>query len=349
MIALIMAGGIGSRFWPLSRKSRPKQFLNIVSDKSMIELTVDRLKPLIDIKDVYVVTSGNQKRLVLESLPTLPPENVIVEPFGMNTAPCIALSNLYLMKKYDKNETVVVLPSDHLIQDEEKFRNYLKLAEKGAKQDNLVTFGIKPDYPATGYGYIEADSLLSNEIYKVKKFKEKPDLKTAESFLKKGNYFWNSGMFIWKLDTITKIYAQYQPEMMQLIDEISKIWNTGSDDIATIYKKMPKLPVDIAIMEKAEKKAVIPVEFGWSDVGSWEALYDILDKDENGNILKTENITLSSKNNLVMSKKFVSMIGINNVALIETDNAILLVDINKTQDVKKIVDILKAEKRDDLL
>ena len=349
MIALITAGGIGSRFWPLSRKSRPKQFLNIVSDKSMIELTVDRLKSLIDIKDIYVVTSGDQKRLVLESLKDLPDENVIVEPFGMNTAPCIALSNLYLSKKYDKNETVVVLPSDHLIQDEKKFRNYLKLAEKGAQKDNLVTFGIKPDYPATGYGYIESGEMLFDEIYKVKRFKEKPDLKTAEGFIEQGNYFWNSGMFIWKLDTITKMFEQYQPEIMQLISEISTIWNNGSDDIIDVYAKMPKLPVDIAIMEKAEKKAVIPVEFGWSDVGSWEALYDILDKDIDGNILKAENITMYSKNNLVMSKKFVSLIGINNVALIETDNAILLVDISKTQDVKKIVDVLKTQKRDDLL
>ena len=349
MIALIMAGGVGSRFWPLSKKSRPKQFLNIVGDKSMIKLTVDRLKPLIDIKDVYVVTSGEQKRLVLENLPDLPAENVIVEPFGMNTAPCIALSNLYLSKKYNKNETVVVLPSDHLIKDENKFRNYLELAEKGAKQDNLVTFGIKPDYPATGYGYIEADSPLFDEVYKVKSFKEKPDLKTAESFIKQGNYFWNSGMFIWKLDTIIKIYAQYQPEIMKLIDEISKIWDAGDSDISLSYKKMPKLPVDIAIMEKADKKAVIPVEFGWSDVGSWEALYSILDKDDNGNIIKGKNITLESKNNLVVSNKFVSLIGIENVALIETDNAILLVDINKTQDVKKIVDNLKLQKRDDLL
>ena len=349
MIALIMAGGVGSRFWPLSRKNNPKQFLNILSEKSMIEMTVNRLKPLIDIKDVYVVTSQEQQTLVYKHLPNLPKENVITEPFGMNTAPCIALSNLYLKRKYKSNETIVVLPSDHLIKDENEFINNLKLAQLAANEGFLVTFGIKPYYPATGYGYIETSDLLFDNVHKVSSFKEKPNLETAKQFLSKGNFLWNSGMFIWNLDTIISEFGKYQPEMMNLISEIEKKWEKTDFAIDEIYSKMPKLPVDIAIMEKSDKKAVIPVNFGWSDVGSWKALYDVLQKDENGNIFKSENIVIDSNNNLIFSKKFVSLIGIQNMVYIETEDAVLLVDLHRTEDVKKVVERLKQDKKENLL
>ncbi len=351
MIALIMAGGVGSRFWPLSRKTMPKQFLNIVSEKSMIQMTVERLKPLIDIKDIYVVTSNDQKELVRIHLPELPDENIIAEPFGMNTAPCIALSNLYLKRKYENNETVIVLPSDHLIKDEKNFLEKIKLAEKGADKGYLVTFGIKPDYPATGYGYIEMSEKLFDEIYIVNSFKEKPNLETAKHFLSTGQFLWNSGMFIWKLETIIDEFSKHQPEMMNLIKEISNIWDKEGilASIDEIYKKMPKLPVDIAIMEKAQKKAVIPVDFGWSDVGSWKALYDVLEKDKDNNVIKSENIVIDSKNNLVLSKKLISLIGVENIALIETDDAILLVNMNRTEDVKKVVENLKSNGKKEFL
>ncbi len=349
MIALIMAGGIGSRFWPLSRKNNPKQFLPIISDKSMIRMTADRLLKYIDITDIFVVTSESQREPVYKHLPDLPKENVIVEPFGMNTAPCIAFSNLYLKRKYKKNETVVVLPSDHLIKNEDDFIEKLKMAERGAKKGYLVTFGIKPNYPATGYGYIEIADLMFEKIYKVNSFKEKPDKKTAEKFLNSGKFLWNSGMFIWNLGSIIVEYKKHQPEIMNLISEIEAKWDKNDYDISEIYMKMPKLPVDIAIMEKTEKKAVIPVDFGWSDVGSWKALYDISEKDENNNLIKSENITIDANNNLIISKKFVSLVGVKNVVLVETDDAILLIDLNRTEDVKKVVERLKKENREKYL
>ena len=277
MIALIMAGGIGSRFWPLSRESNPKQFLKIVSEKSMIQMTVERLLPEIKIEDIFIVTSASQTKLVKEHLPALPEENIIIEPFGMNTAPCIALSTVYLSRKYDSEEKMIVLAADHLIENTTEFLRSLKIAATAAEEDYLVTFGIKPNYPATGYGYIEAGRKISDEMFYVKQFKEKPDLKTAEEFLKAGNFYWNSGMFAWKLKTILSAYKNYLPQVFELLEKISRKWEDFGlkADISQEYALMPKLPVDIGIMEKAEKRIVIPVDYGWKDVGSWKALYDI--------------------------------------------------------------------------
>jgi len=270
MIALIMAGGIGSRFWPLSRESNPKQFLKIVSEKSMIQMTVERLLPEIKIEDIFIVTSASQTKLVKEHLPALPEENIIIEPFGMNTAPCIALSTVYLSRKYDSEEKMIVLAADHLIENTTEFLRSLKIAATAAEEDYLVTFGIKPNYPATGYGYIEAGRKISDEMFYVKQFKEKPDLKTAEEFLKAGNFYWNSGMFAWKLKTILSAYKNYLPQVFELLEKISRKWEDFGlkADISQEYALMPKLPVDIGIMEKAEKRIVIPVDYGWNDVGS---------------------------------------------------------------------------------
>ncbi|OQX71936.1 MAG: mannose-1-phosphate guanylyltransferase [Candidatus Cloacimonas sp. 4484_275] len=346
MIALIMAGGIGSRFWPLSRESNPKQFLKIVSEKSMIQMTVERLLPKIRIDDIYIVTSASQTKLVKKHLPDLPEENIIIEPFGMNTAPCIALSAEYLARKYDSSEKMIVLAADHLIKNTREFLRTLEIAVEAAEKDFLVTFGIKPNYPATGYGYIEAGRKIADEMFVVKQFKEKPDLKTAERFLQAGNFFWNSGMFAWKLETILKAYHNYLPEVSGLLEQISRKWKKIGiqADISEEYARMPKLPVDIGIMEKAEKRIVIPVDYGWSDVGSWKALYDISAKDKNENVLKAENIVLESNGNYVNSRKLVTLIGVENLVVVETDDAILISARDKSEDVKKVVNILKEKK-----
>lgn len=351
MIALIMAGGIGTRFWPLSRKSKPKQFLRIVSEKSMIQMTVDRLTDRIAIEDIYIVTAQSQTGLVKEHLPDLPEANIIQEPFGMNTAPCIGLSCKYLLHKYNNQEKVLVLPADHLIKDKEEFLRTLTIGEKAADKENLVTFGIKPDYPATGYGYIESQAKVATEMYEVKQFKEKPDLETAKEFLASGNFYWNSGMFMWKLETILTAYEKLLPETAKLLDEIETIWGKKSfkADIGPIYAKMPKLPVDIGIMEKAEKRVVIPVDYGWSDVGSWKALYEISNTDKNENVINQDNIVIKSQKNYINTDKFVALIGVDNLVVVETRDAILITAKDKAQKVKNVVNKLQEKHKQALL
>ncbi len=351
MIALIMAGGIGTRFWPLSRRTNPKQFLNIISEDSMLQMTVKRLQPKIKIEDIYIVTANSQVELTGKHLPCLPQENIIIEPFGMNTAPCIALSAQYLARKYNKNEKMIVLPADHLIANRDDFLASLELGSHSADKDNLVTFGIKPDYPATGYGYIEAGKKIDEQRSFVKQFKEKPDIKTAEQFLSSGNFFWNSGMFMWKIETILDAYKKYLPKVAQILEKINAKWNEDGllADISSEYKLMPKIPVDIGIMEQAEKRVVIPVDYGWSDVGSWKALYDISEKDKNNNVINCENEIINSNNNYVNSKKFVALIGIDNLVVVESDNALLIASKDRSEDVKKIVEKLKKDGKEELL
>ncbi len=347
MIALIMAGGVGTRFWPLSREKRPKQFLNILSDRSMIQMTVDRLLNRIKLEDIYIVTAASQVELTRESLPKLPPENVIIEPFGMNTAPCIALSCLYLLKKYEKNETMLVLPADHLIQKEEVFLEVVETANDYALQDYLVTFGIVPQYPATGYGYIEAGKKLEEPAFEVIRFKEKPDFVTAEAFLKAGNFFWNSGMFLWKLSTILKAFEKHLPKVIAVLAEVSLKWDEDGKeaDISKEYAAMPRIPIDIGIMEKAEKRTVLKVELGWSDVGGWKSLYDVSGKDSDGNVLNSENVTIDSRNNFVHAKKEVALIGVEDLVIIDTEDALLVATKERSEEVKEIVNRLKKKNR----
>jgi mannose-1-phosphate guanylyltransferase len=351
MIALIMAGGVGTRFWPLSRESNPKQFLNIISEDSMIQMTVKRLQPKIKIEDIYIVTALSQVELTRKHLPCLPQENIIIEPFGMNTAPCIALSAQYLTRKYDKKEKMIVLPADHLIARKDDFLASLEVGKDSAELDNLVTFGIKPDYPATGYGYIEAGREIEKGMFNVKQFKEKPDLETAKAFLNAGNFFWNSGMFMWKIETILKAFQDYLPKVTDVLKKIETKWNLEGllADISEEYTRMPKVPVDIGIMEKAEKRVVIPVDYGWSDVGSWKALYDVSQKDENNNVLRCKNEIIESKNNYINSDKFVTLIGVENLVVIDSGDALLIASKDRSEDVKKIVEKLKKDGKKELL
>ncbi|MCK5050411.1 MAG: mannose-1-phosphate guanylyltransferase [Candidatus Cloacimonetes bacterium] len=351
MIALIMAGGIGTRFWPLSRKTNPKQFLNIISEDSMLQMTVKRLHTKIKIEDIYIVTAGSQADLTSKHLPCLPQENIIIEPFGMNTAPCIALSAQYLARKHNKNEKMIVLPADHLIALNDDFVASLEIGAAAADKDNLVTFGIKPNYPATGYGYIEAGDKIDDQKFSVVQFKEKPDLETAEQFLNSGNFFWNSGMFMWKIETILDAYKEYLPKVAQILKKIDARWDEDglSADISSEYALMPKIPVDIGIMEQAEKRIVIPVDYGWSDVGSWKALYDISDKDENNNVINCEYEAIDSNNNYINSKKFVALIGIDDLVVVESEDALLITKKDRSEDVKNIVEKLKKDGKEELL
>jgi mannose-1-phosphate guanylyltransferase len=350
MIAVIMAGGSGTRFWPQSRQRHPKQFLKVAGERSMLQLTVDRLLPKIPINDIYIVTAADQLALVQLHLPALPQNNIIIEPFGMNTAPCIALSVEYLRPRYSDDTTMIVLPADHVIRDPNSFLENLEKAGQAAQSGALITFGIVPDYPATGYGYIEAGAELKSGIFTVQRFKEKPDLRTAQSFLSQGGFYWNSGMFCWTISAISHAYKAYLPEVSDICGQIGDIWQAqGSKaDISELYQRMPRIPIDIGIMEKADDCAVIPVEMGWSDVGSFKALAEISPKDEQGNFSSSELMTIDSRENYIQSDKFVALIGVEKLCLIETKDAILITTKDRSEEVKLIVEKLKQDQRNDL-
>lgn len=344
MIGLIMAGGSGKRFWPLSRQEFPKQFLKITSDISMIEMTFNRLLERIKKEDIFVVTSESQVHLIKENIPGIYDENIIVEPMGMNTAPAVALSMKYLAERYDGNEVVFVGGADYEIRDLKGFLDSLDPAEKASLNGNFVTFGVKPEYAATGYGYIEAGDRAAFG-FKVKNFKEKPDEATAAAFLKAENYYWNSGMFMWKLDTILEAYSKYLPKVYSLIEDISNIWKEKGyrADITESYSKMPKIPVDTGIMEQVENRIVIPVDYGWSDVGGWKSLYEISKKDSYGNVLKCDSFNLDSSHNYVNSGKYVALLGVDNLVVIDTKDVLLIADIDKSEKVKDIVSALEKD------
>ncbi|HRY83076.1 MAG TPA: mannose-1-phosphate guanylyltransferase [Candidatus Cloacimonadota bacterium] len=345
MIALIMAGGFGTRFWPSSRADLPKQFLKVVGDKSMLQLTVERLEPLIPLQKIYIVTAASQVPLVKEHLPLLPRQNIIIEPFGMNTAPCIGLSAGYLKRLYPTETAMIVLPADHVIKDTAAFLSSLKEAERAALEGNLVTFGIIPEYPATGYGYIEAGEELQEGVRKVLRFKEKPDYDTALGFLSSGNFFWNSGMFAWQIGTICSAFKDLMPDLDQLLEQIGAKWESegSAANIDDIYAQMPRVPIDIGILEAATNRVLIPVQLGWSDVGSWKALADLSVSDAEGNSFMQSGIAFASSDNYVYSNKFTALIGVDKLCVIETPDAILVCTKDRAEEVKKVVDYLKAK------
>jgi mannose-1-phosphate guanylyltransferase len=342
LVAVIMAGGAGKRFWPLSRQNKPKQFLSITSKMSMIQMTVDRLLGKIKIENIFVVTAKSQCHLVEKQLSDLPKGNIIVEPEGMNTAPAVALSALFLVRKYNPEDKMFILAADHVICNVDKFIESLQPAEMASDDGNLVTFGIKPTYPSTGYGYIEGGDKTKNGIV-VNNFKEKPDIETAEYFLKSGNYYWNSGMFMWQIRTILEAYHNYLPKVCRLLSDITKKWDKYgvAADISGIYSKMPKIPIDVGIMEQAEKRIVIPVDYGWSDIGGWKALHEISEKDKNGNAVTTECEILDSSNCYVHSDKLVALIGVKNLVVVDTSDVLMIAEQDSSERVKEVVTSLE--------
>lgn len=338
MLAVIMAGGAGTRFWPASRKALPKQFLPILGQKSMIRLTMERLLPLVPVEKIHVVTAASQVPLVQKHLPEMPMENIIIEPFGMNTAPCLALSLAFLQARHPDEETMLVLPADHFIRNTSAFLDSLKQGDQIARQKLLVTFGIIPNHPATGYGYIEAGDELAPGVREVARFKEKPDVFTATEFLAQGNFYWNSGMFLWSLGTLQKAFEAHLPLALDVARELIKAvsLNAEEDVVAQIYAKMPKTPIDIGIMEKATNRAVIPVDYGWSDVGSWQALSELTPKDDLGNSFSNPGLAIDSTGNYIHSTKFTALIGVSDLCVIETEDAILVCPKSRSEEVKDI-------------
>jgi mannose-1-phosphate guanylyltransferase len=348
-----MAGGSGTRFWPRSTQAQPKQFLKLFGERTMLQSTVDRILPVVPSDRIWIVTNDRYVDLVSEQLPGVPKANIIGEPVAKNTAPCVALAAA-LIREQDPSATMVVLPADHLISQPERFRSILQTAAaKAEQQETLVTIGIKPDRPETGYGYIEFDkddgeSIEGNEVKRVIQFREKPDEETAREFIDSGNFLWNSGMFIWRISTILNEFRRHQPEIYEQVEQLTPAIATDHQKKAVnaFYHGCPSISIDYGIMEHAETVYVVPGEFGWNDVGSWRAVYDLREKDEQGNVIQSEQAELeASANNLIYSEsgKVVALVGVDNLAVVETDKAILVCNLDEAQGVKQIVEALKEK------
>lgn len=352
--ALIMAGGRGERFWPRSRKNLPKQFLSLTDDgKTMIQLTVERILPLVDLEDIYIATNRDYKALVQEQLPGLPEENILCEPVGKNTAPCIGLGAVHMQKKYG-DATMMVLPSDHLIKYTSIFTNTLSDACEIAEQgDNLVTIGIAPDCPETGYGYIKfkSDKTLGRG-FEVERFVEKPNLETAKEYLATEQYLWNSGMFIWKVSTILSNLEQYLPETYAGLCKIGAA--IGGEDEQTVleheFQEFKSESIDYGIMEKAKNIYILSGSFGWDDVGSWLAVGRIKKSNEFGNVVSGNVITVDTKNAIIQGgKKLIATVGLENVIVVDTEDAILICEKDHAGDIKKVLENLRICNRTEYL
>lgn len=350
--AVIMAGGRGERFWPKSRNSRPKQFLSLTSDgQTMIQKTVNRLRPLVDAEDIYIVTNSAYIGLVKEQLPEIPEENILAEPCARNTAPCIAFASAVISRKYD-DAVMLVLPSDHLIGFEDMYISTLKKAiEVSLVGKNLVTIGITPNYPETGYGYINFGSESGN-AYAVDRFVEKPDLATAKEYLASGKYLWNSGMFVWKISSIMADLKAFMPDIYKGALRIGEAFGTDAynEVLAREFTAFTSESIDFGIMEKASDIYTIPGSFGWDDVGNWLAVERINEVDDAKNYIEGNVISVGSERTTICGgKRLIAAVGVEDIIIVDTDDAVLVCSKNSTQDVKKVIAKLKEDGISDLV
>ena len=353
MYAVIMAGGRGTRFWPRSRGAMPKPLLDITGESTMLQQTVERIAPLVPLRNILIVTGAEQADLVGKQLPDLPAENIIVEPVGRNTAPCICLAATKIYSQ-DPDAVMIVLPADHHIGNPDGFRGCLTQAAAVAVETSaLVTIGIAPAFPETGYGYIQYDKSRGFAgAYRVEQFHEKPDVERARQYVAKGNFLWNSGMFAWKASVILEAAKKHLPAMYELIFPISELW--GSEAIAAAitdaYGKVQSISIDYGVMEKAGEVYTLVGDFGWNDIGSWSAIYDISAKDSSGNALRGDVIAVESVNCMVYSpNKLTAIVGLKDIVVVETGDALLVVPRDRAQDVRKIVEDLELQGRKELL
>jgi len=349
MIPVILSGGSGTRLWPLSRSSYPKQFLPLVSDKTMVQETLLRLKGLL-LESPIAVCNQEHRFLMAEQLLEMnaQPESIILEPVGRNTAPALAVAALAAK---DPDAILLVLPADHVISDVAAFQSAVQKAEKLAEADYLVTFGIVPNAPETGYGYIKRAAENLAEAYKVAEFVEKPNTEVAQGYVDSGEYYWNSGMFAFKASRYLEELEKFAPDMLKACRTALELAEVDRDFVrleSAAFKQCPSDSIDYAVMEKTDKSVVIPLEADWNDVGSWTALWDVADKDSAGNAISGDVLAIDTSNSLIHSEnKLVATLGLDNIIVVETDDAVMVASKDKVQEVKAIVSALKAEQRDE--
>lgn len=356
VFAVIMAGGSGTRFWPLSRNARPKQLVRIVGDATMIQATVARLQPLIPPERVLVITTAALAEETRRQLPALKPEHVIAEPVGRDTAACVCLAAL-VVEKTSPGAVMILLPADQVIRPVDQFQKALAAGVEVARAGNLVTYGITPRFPATGYGYIklagrqpDVDGVAVN---KVLGFVEKPDEATAKKYLAEGGYRWNSGIFTWRASVVLDELATHCSWLTDALLPVAEAWGTPAFDkvLNDVYQPLKRISIDYALMEKAANICVVTADFHWDDVGSWDSLYDNLPKDAQGVISRGDVLTIDCKDSLVMNEttQVVTGIGLSGMSVVVTKDAILIVPKGRSQQVKQVVDALKAKGRGELL
>jgi mannose-1-phosphate guanylyltransferase len=356
LYAVIMAGGQGTRFWPRSRRKLPKQLLNIVGERTMIEETVARISPLIPAERTLVVAGEAYGHLMRACLPHLPEENFLFEPVGRNTAACVAWAALWV-RQHAPDGIMAVLPADHLIGDASEFLRVLDTARMVAQPlGRLVTIGIQPTHAETGYGYIrvsvDRSQVDGREVFRVARFVEKPSRPTAEQFLAEGTYLWNSGMFVWRADSIWLEVCRQLPQLAQDLEPVAamKYADTMADLLKGLYPRLPAVSIDVGVMERAQDVWVVPADIGWSDVGSWRALGDLLPADAQGNVVVGELRGIETSGCFIHSPgKLVATIGLTDLVVVETDDVLLICPKERDQDVRKLVELLEREGRQGLI
>jgi mannose-1-phosphate guanylyltransferase len=356
---VIMAGGGGTRFWPLSRATAPKQFLNITGEDSMINDTIKRIKDIIPPERVIIVTNKAQEKMLNEViLEDIPKDNVLIEPVGRNTAPCIGYAAMVIKKRCGDDAVMGVFPSDHYIKNVDEFQRVLKSASNIAERTKkLVTMGITPTYPSTGYGYIRYDrekTIPAEDkiAYEVVEFVEKPDIPKAKSYMESGNYLWNSGMFVWKTSVILESFKRFLPRLYKNMEELEVSIGTSKekDTVEDIYPILQSISIDYGVMERSDEVVVIPGDFGWNDVGCWDSLGSVFPPDEKGNITMGDFVDIETRNSIIYyNSRFVAAVGLEDMIVVETSDALLVCPKEKAQDVKKVVEHLKKIERKELL
>lgn len=351
MYAAIIAGGSGTRLWPKSRQDKPKQFQSLYSDNTMLQDTVNRLENLIPRDNIFIIANQAHEGIIKEQLPWLNADNFVGEPVGKDTAPAVGIMATLIHRK-DPDAIILVSPADHVILKEKTFLRYLEVAEQVASEgENVVTIGIKPTAPETGYGYIQMSEnhrqMDDVDVHEVISFKEKPDVKTAEEYLSSWHYVWNSGMFVWSAKTVLNLFRDHAPDIYKLLMRYDSVIGSPEESkvFDQIYDAFPRISVDYAILEHAKSIFVIPASIGWSDLGSWASLHEVKEPDENGNVVVGDHLGLDTHNCLIHSHpgRLITTIGVDNLIVVDAGDALLILPQGRSQDIKHLLEELKKE------
>ncbi|MFQ3549668.1 MAG: mannose-1-phosphate guanylyltransferase [Armatimonadota bacterium] len=350
MYVAIMAGGSGTRLWPRSRNDKPKQFQNLYGDSTLLQETINRVDTLVEKENIFIIANQSHDPIIKEQLPWLPPENFVGEPIGKDTAPAVGIMATIIQRK-DPNAVILITPADHVITKVDQFRKILKVAaKKAAEGPNIVTIGIRPTGPETGFGYIEMQEEHEDydgiEVHPVSSFKEKPDIKTAEEYVSSWRYVWNSGMFIWSAKTIMELFMNHAPDIYKLLLRFDGAIGTPDEKkvLEEVYDAFPRISVDYAILEHAKNINVIPASIGWNDLGSWSSLFDVMDSDENGNSVVGNHVGIDTHNCLIHStERLITTIGLDNLVVVDAGDVVLVLPKGRSQDIKILLEELKKK------